>query len=700
MKLRINTGINNKRFITDKVTENLITLLVFVAAFSVYFATMCPTLYWGDCGELASAAYNLSIAHPTGYPLWCLIGKLWTLILPVGTIVWRLNAMSAFFGALAVACLFKFCRYVKLPRSISVFVSGIVAFSFTFWQQCLFCETYSMTAFYTCLLLMLAAKWKFNGMQWKDMRWLAVGYGFAMTNHQLNTLFLPGFIGFILLSSPTLRRFKDRSIALNWLKTLLLGMLPLLFYLYLPIRSAAKPPMSWGYPTTPFEIYYHITGRNYANLMFQGTFSNALSALWAWALGLNREIYLVVVIVSCIGLTKLLMKNENRPLGFLLFWIIFADVFYAINYYIYNRYIYYIPGYITLSALAGIGVYGIWNRLQVHIDAEKRKRALIFASISLMIIVPAQLMRHWSVNNLSTNWACYDYACNLLKTMPENSIIIDNGVDTSAFTIQYLQTVEKYRTDVTLIRRRTLSGIYNPFYRQYSNAWYLKDLMKSDKQIASLFSNVILNPDSCLSEEPLRMIVNDAVSKNRPVFVTDPSRYPPIIYTDGKKQSLTGYMQTQGKLVHIGLLHRLYGTKNIPSDQDLIVEMQRVWSSYTLRNVYNGIYLNDDFLTGIALDYADGDLERGRLALRLGNYDIAEIAFNNVLHLFQSNEAIEGLRKCKEAKEHIKHKEDNPSIIMPAMSVYDSEGYWFICFYPTTGLDAGLTTISLTRNKS
>ena len=141
---------------TSKNQERCVAGGLFAIALAVYLRTLCPTLYWGDCGELATAAYNLGIAHPTGYPLWCMIGKLWTLVIPFGTIVWRLNTMSAFFGALAIACFYGFLRCSGIARSIAIAASGMLAFSFTLWQQCLFCETYSMTAFYTCLLLFLA----------------------------------------------------------------------------------------------------------------------------------------------------------------------------------------------------------------------------------------------------------------------------------------------------------------------------------------------------------------------------------------------------------------------------------------------------------------------------------------------------------------------------------------------------------------
>ena len=58
----------------------------------------------GDCGELISASYRLGIAHPSGYPVWCLIGRVFAL-LPLGEIGWRYNLFSAVAGALATGTL-------------------------------------------------------------------------------------------------------------------------------------------------------------------------------------------------------------------------------------------------------------------------------------------------------------------------------------------------------------------------------------------------------------------------------------------------------------------------------------------------------------------------------------------------------------------------------------------------------------------
>lgn len=81
-----------------------VALLVAIASFALNLWSVAPTLsYGGDCGELISASYRLGITHPTGYPLYCLLGRTFASLLPLGDIAWRYNVLSALFGAGATA---------------------------------------------------------------------------------------------------------------------------------------------------------------------------------------------------------------------------------------------------------------------------------------------------------------------------------------------------------------------------------------------------------------------------------------------------------------------------------------------------------------------------------------------------------------------------------------------------------------------
>ena len=76
-----------------------------LGAFAVYVVTLAPDVLPGDSGEFQLAVPLLGIVHPTGYPLYLLLGRLFTL-LPVASIAYRVNLFSAASAALAVGAFY------------------------------------------------------------------------------------------------------------------------------------------------------------------------------------------------------------------------------------------------------------------------------------------------------------------------------------------------------------------------------------------------------------------------------------------------------------------------------------------------------------------------------------------------------------------------------------------------------------------
>ena len=122
--------------------------LVFFISFVVYLKTLSPTVGFVDSGELTTVAYTLGIAHPTGYPLYTLLGRLFTL-LPFGSIAWRVNIASAFFASLSTLFLYLlsknlFTRMLSGGEAnatatatvLSSFITALLfAFSTTLWSH-------------------------------------------------------------------------------------------------------------------------------------------------------------------------------------------------------------------------------------------------------------------------------------------------------------------------------------------------------------------------------------------------------------------------------------------------------------------------------------------------------------------------------------------------------------------------------------
>ena len=59
----------------------------------------------------------LGVPHPTGYPLYCLLGKAFSLLVPWGNLAWRLNLFSAVTTAVGVGLLYLALVRMPLPAT-------------------------------------------------------------------------------------------------------------------------------------------------------------------------------------------------------------------------------------------------------------------------------------------------------------------------------------------------------------------------------------------------------------------------------------------------------------------------------------------------------------------------------------------------------------------------------------------------------
>jgi len=129
-----------------------------LASFAVYLRTLAPTVLPGDAGEFQFAAPLLGVAHPTGYPLYILLGKLWTLLVPWGDLAQRMNLFSAFGAALAVALFYLVARQLSGRSLVAAIAALTLAFSRTFWSQAVVAEVYALHSFFIAAILYLALR--------------------------------------------------------------------------------------------------------------------------------------------------------------------------------------------------------------------------------------------------------------------------------------------------------------------------------------------------------------------------------------------------------------------------------------------------------------------------------------------------------------------------------------------------------------
>ncbi|OHD53671.1 MAG: hypothetical protein A2Y33_07050 [Spirochaetes bacterium GWF1_51_8] len=170
-----------------------------------YIQTLSPSVCAGDSGELTTAVYDMGACHPPGYPIYGVIGKLFT-FLPFGDIAYRVNLFSAISAAVSVFFLYLFLvKLLGLNRdrkelSLSVHIPAIAgsilfAFSATLWSQAVIGEVYALNTALVSALLFVMIQWyeemvyfrKEKTLHFAERGTLLLAFvmGLSLTDHQL-----------------------------------------------------------------------------------------------------------------------------------------------------------------------------------------------------------------------------------------------------------------------------------------------------------------------------------------------------------------------------------------------------------------------------------------------------------------------------------------------------------------------------------
>jgi hypothetical protein len=118
---------------------------VFLVVLAIYAWTCARTVTMEDSGEFLLSAFKMGIDHPPGYPVFVLLGKLFS-FLPFGTVAYRVHLVSSV--ASAIACVFVYLITFRLTRHqiAAVLAALLLACSKTFWSQSVIAEVYALNS--------------------------------------------------------------------------------------------------------------------------------------------------------------------------------------------------------------------------------------------------------------------------------------------------------------------------------------------------------------------------------------------------------------------------------------------------------------------------------------------------------------------------------------------------------------------------
>ncbi len=420
-------------------------LLAAAITMGIYARTMGQTVGRADTFEFQVVANNLGIAHPPGYPLFVLLGKLFTL-LPVGTIAFRVNLLSAVCAVGATLLVYATLRQLIADAPLWLPILGGLAFAFspTLWSQAVEAEVYTLNSLLVAFVLWSLVRLIGCAHCARDSLLPALGLalGLGLTSHLTTVILLPPVVLALLLARPRLywQQMPVRRTAILFLAGLSL-------YLYLPLRW---PALHQGALMPLREFIDWVVG---------GRFKGALH-LDAWLSDPTRYAIVGRMVLdqwgwpgAALAFGGLLWLTQHQWRTALITMTIWAGyAFYAICYYVPDISVFLIPAHLVMAVWMGCGAMtAIWivKRLMKKWLVDQRPAgsvaAIVFAVIPLLLITRNLPSIDRSGPNPLEDWGRHVLTLDLDA---RSAILADSE---KIAPLYYLQQTEGLRPDIDIM---------------------------------------------------------------------------------------------------------------------------------------------------------------------------------------------------------------------------------------------------------
>jgi len=439
-------------------TTPILPFILGLFAWLLYESTNAHGLFWGDAGEFMAISNILGIGHAYGHPLFWLLGRAAILLAP-GDPAAAMNHLTAVFSALT--CGFSVVLALRwIPKglkdcqkwmAVSLPVLVLIT-SEVIWGQATFTEVYNIQALFIILALIYLDKYFRDG---KDIRHICAAAYFWAISFTLGLyagllIVLP--LIFLLLSDNK----KTSLPSMMWIiLALLLGFS---IWLYLPVRSSAKPPFMHS-NINSLQAFINYMGRtDYTSRQIAGPA--------AIPFFLRKSIQILLTNLNIAGGLLLiaglffLIREKNKQLvpyvlttGLLV--LIFGTILpLTLNFrQAYGMNVYFTP--ILLLCIPVLTSGAVWLIRQTN--------RIIVPAILLIAIVPGILS--FPTMNLNRKTLTERYLDFVQSALPEGASIAANSDET-----HYPLLFEVYA-----------NGNPNQF-----NLWYIRDLDQTDTWMAKL----------------------------------------------------------------------------------------------------------------------------------------------------------------------------------------------------------------------
>jgi len=471
-------------------------LLIFLLSFAGFVFFLTPNINTGDGGELVTTSHYLGVAHPSGYPLYLLIAKMF-IFLPFGNMAFKVTLMSAMASALILTLMYLLVERLTSCKWSALFTVTLLFQAYAFFTQSVIAKFYPLNLL---LILLISIIWilhlNYFSEDSKTIRensessnrnvyLSAFILGIALANHHTALLIAGPLALVVCIEELTFyrRHFgaggkcqiadeeKTENIILRRRlsgyariigASLLLLLSGFLINAYLLIRGGKNVFFNPSPIKDLDTLYAVLTRQAYGESGSITAASNAISGLDVYldslkhfisAMAMNFSIFSFVPFV--IGCLYLFRKNLASFLFTFISLLLYgpfiisltlgsSDISEIMYYMVLNQY--FLPALVFFTLFAGIGFY------QIRLWLERFNLPFLAKTLAVMLaFFPLVFLVQRAVDsNYRTNHVPYQYTKDTYTILPVNSMLITFG-DNANYQGWYLKSAGRYREDICQI---------------------------------------------------------------------------------------------------------------------------------------------------------------------------------------------------------------------------------------------------------
>jgi dolichyl-phosphate-mannose-protein mannosyltransferase len=474
-------------------------------AFCVYAATAHRGLAGGDTGELIVVSRTLGVAHPPGYPLFTLLGHLFSW-LPFGSVASRVNLVSSCCDAAAAGLLLYSCARWTRNLWCGVAAAGLFAFSPSVWSYAGVAEVFPLNNFFAAGLFAFALALESRPTVTRAC-WAAFWTGLGLTNHQTLIFFAAPFWAWILWRGRG--RLLKAGPLLQLGACLAAGLAP---YLYLLAAAQKTPIMGWGDTSTLSGLKSHILRADYGTFRLgseqTGDEGTIVRRIWIYLRQLPAQFAYVGLAATVFGFYATLRRGARSAYAVL--WAVALGC-YVVPFQWLNN--------VRLDRPLAVAVQSRFNQmpnlvlclftaaglaaLLTRLEQRRAGSARILAPGIAAALLAFQLGANWRAQDQRYNRVIDDFGKQVLANLPPNAVLLTQG-DHIIGVLRYLQLVDGLRPDVSVLDEALLAFTWSP------------------RWVHTNFADVVLPKNGVYSPGGYMMKdFFDANSGRRPLFVVN-----------------------------------------------------------------------------------------------------------------------------------------------------------------------------------